>query len=168
MSGSAKRWARAACGGLVGAALVLAGCGDDGDDDSSTAADEAPSVSLEGNVDDHGTADLGDATTLTLELDDQYFEPTFVRAPGGVTVTITLDNRGDVSHTFTVDELGIDEQVAPGDAATVDVMLPDAGQLAFYCRLHVAAGMQGAFVVSGEVEPERPALTAPAGGVPGY
>lgn len=166
---STTRWARGACGALVAAALVLAGCGDDGDDggDASSAGDEAPPVSLEGRVEDHGTTDLGDATTFTMELDDEYFEPTFVRAPGGATVTITLTNEGDLPHTFTVDELDIDEQLAGGESKTVDVTLPDSGQLPFYCRFHVASGMQGAFVMS-DASMERPAATSPAGGVPGY
>jgi len=156
------------CGVVVGAALLLAGCGDDGDDAATSANEQAPPVSLEGRVTDHGTEDLGDATTLEMELDDEYFAPTFVNAPAGATVTVTLHNEGDLPHTFTIDDLGIDEQLSGGQTKTVEVTLPDSGNAAFYCRFHVSSGMQGAFVVSGASEGQRPAATSMGGAVPGY
>src|SRR5690606_31157637 len=107
---------------------------------------------------------------LEMELDDQYFAPTFVDASGGQTITVTLTNEGELPHTFTVDELGIDEELSGGESKTVEVALPDSGQMVFYCRFHVNAGMQGAFVVSDGAGSDRPATTsgAGAGAVPGY
>lgn len=137
---------------VVGAA-VLAACGDNGGGGATKQAATAttaaaPPVSLAGTVNDHGTRSLtGDE--LEMELDDFFFGPTFVKAPGGKEVKVALENEGKAPHTFTIDDLGIDRVLQPGDKATVTVKLPTGGTVAFYCRFHKAMGMQGAFAVSG-------------------
>lgn len=113
-------------------------------EESPTAAGTAPPVSLEGTVNNEGIAQLrGDM--LEMELDDFDFEPTFVQAEPGTSVTIEMHNEGDAAHTFTIDELGIDEVVDPGQRVEVEVTLPDELPQRFYCRFHVGQGMQGAF-----------------------
>jgi plastocyanin len=125
--------------------LVLAGCGGDDDDGGGEASSDAP-VQLEGEVENKGTAEAtGDTADLEVEIDDNYFEPTFIKGTPGGTVTVTLHNEGSRPHTFTVDSLGIDEEVSGGDEVEVEVTLPDSGATPFYCRFHRDGGMQGAF-----------------------
>jgi plastocyanin len=135
---------------LVAAVLVLASCGDDDDDSSSASgspsgtSSEEPPVSLEGQVNDHGTADVQD-DKIELELDDFYFAPTFVKGTPGERVTVEVKNEGNTEHTFTSDPLGADEEVAPGDSSSVTVTLPQDGAIEFHCRFHEGQGMKGAF-----------------------
>jgi plastocyanin len=49
-----------------------------------------------------------------------------------------------VNHTFTIDALHIDQVVSAGATASVDIKVPTAGSLQFYCRFHQSKGMQGA------------------------
>lgn len=153
---------------LAGILLLAASCGDDDDGDgagafapagseapsgsgagvSAPAGSEAPSgsgapVSLPGQVNNEGTAEAGDE--VEMELDDYYFGPTYLRATPGATVHLELENEGDDTHTFTLDALGIDQDVAAGDSGAVDVTLPESGAVVFYCRFHRDRGMQGAF-----------------------
>ena len=141
---------------LIGATLVLltVACGDDDDDASSsgsasgteetTGGGEAP-VALEGTVNDEGGNGVVSDGAIEMELDDFYFGPTFTQAEAGGTVTVSLFNEGDAPHTFTIDSLGVDEEVQPGDTAEVEVTLPESGAVRYYCRFHVGQGMQGAF-----------------------
>jgi len=59
-------------------------------------------------------------------------------------VTFVLENEGDAPHTFTIDALDIDTEVAPGGSAEVEVTLPGQDATLFYCRFHQGQGMQGA------------------------
>lgn len=103
---------------------------------------------LDGLTNDHGVQEL-EGNSFALELDDFYFEPTFVATDGGKSVTVEMTNEGDARHTFTVDPLGIDEVVNAGESAEVTVDLPEeVGTLRYYCRFHAAQGMQGAFFSS--------------------
>jgi plastocyanin len=146
------------------AALVLAACGDDDGADvresgspsgsasasgseSGSASGNAggePPVSLEGTVNDHGVAEV-EGDELELELDDNYFGPTFVRGTPGQQITVELVNEGNATHTFTSDALGVDEEVGVDDEASVTVTLPDEGAVEFRCRFHETQGMKGAF-----------------------
>lgn len=108
--------------------------------------DDAGGAQLEGTVNDRGTATL-EGDQLEMELDNFYFEPTFVEAPGGSTVSVELTNEGEAAHTFTIDSLNIDQELQPGESRTVEVELPEEGQLVFYCRFHDGQGMKGAFNV---------------------
>jgi plastocyanin len=160
---------------LAGIALVAASCGDDDDGGQGSAAPTGTSagseasaptgtsagsettapeesegttggstpVALEGTVNNKGTEEVGDE--ISLELDDYYFEPTFLKASPGATIHVELENEGDDTHTFTIDSLGIDQEVAAGESATVDVTLPQEGAVRFYCHFHADMGMQGAF-----------------------
>lgn len=135
--------------------LPLAACSDDEGDESGdssgtaasgTAGGEAP-VSLEGEVNDQGTEQLS-GTELEMELDDNYFGPTFVEGgEAGATVTVALQNGGERRHSFTIDGTDLDVVVEPGDSGEAEVTLPDSGSLNFFCRFHRNSGMQGAFVV---------------------
>jgi plastocyanin len=130
---------------LLVVAMVLAACGGDDDDGGGETASDAP-VQLEGDVTNKGSAEAtGDTADLEVEIDDNYFEPTFIKGSPGGTVTVTLHNEGSRPHTFTVDSLGIDEEVSGDDEVEVEVTLPDSGATAFYCRFHKDSGMQGAF-----------------------
>ena len=140
--------------------LIAAGCGSSGgsdasDDGGGVTTTVAPSsddssgapVALEGKVNDEGTKDIsgdGDNPELEIELDDNYFSPTFVKAAPGATVQVSLANEGDNQHTFTLDG-GEPKQLAPGDEATVTVTVPESGSLRFSCDFHGSMGMQGAF-----------------------
>ncbi len=152
--------------------LVLAGCGDDGSTSTgsesgsgsgSESSGEAP-VQLEGDVQNHGTKEVADGATLEMEQDDFYFGPTFVKTTAGATITVKLNNEGDVAHTFTIDALDIDVEVAAGDSDEVEVTLPDTGATAFYCRFHKDSnGMQGAFFFNeGDAVNAAPPVTDPS------
>ena len=56
-----------------------------------------------------------------------------------------MNNEGDSTHTFTIDGLGVDQELKPGESADIDVTLPASGTVAYYCRFHKGQGMQGAF-----------------------
>jgi plastocyanin len=129
---------------LIGAALVLvtAACGDD-DDGGGDGGAEAP-VELEGTVNDEGTGEVSDGE-VEIELDNFYFGPTFTQAEAGSTVTVSLFNEGDTSHTFTIDSLGVDEELEPEATVEVEVTLPASGAVRYYCHFHADQGMQGAF-----------------------
>jgi plastocyanin len=103
---------------------------------------------------DHGTEDVTGASQIELELDDFYFEPTVLEGEAGQTLTVDLFNEGDAAHTFTVDSLGVDETLQPGDEGlTAEVTFPDSGALLFYCRFHAGGGMRGGLSVGGDLEP---------------
>lgn len=157
---------------LLVAVAVVAGCSSGSSTTSAAApgASAAP-VSLPGAVTDHGT---GDATSgkLTLELDDFYFNPTFLKVAPGEKLTLTLKNEGKVAHTFTSAALGVDQTIDPGKQVDVDVAVPATVPVEFHCRFHQASGMQGAlFAQSGAtaVPATSAASTAPAtSSDPGY
>jgi plastocyanin len=137
---------------MAGIAVLAVSCGDDDDIDgqgtatpsSSGEASSSAPVALEGEVNDEGTEEIS-GDEVVMELDDYYFGPTFLEAAPGATVHVELENESDDTHTFTIDALGLDQEVAPGESATVDVTLPDEGATRFYCRFHHDQGMQGAF-----------------------
>jgi plastocyanin len=163
--------------------FVAAGCGSSGGSDSSdttaakgdgattTAASEAP-VKLEGTVNDKGTKDIsgdGADAKLALELDDNYFSPTFIKAEPGAKVTVELENEGDNPHTFTLDDGSVDQQVEPGAKETVTITVPEDGSLRFSCDFHGSMGMQGAFYTgTGSSGGGGATTTEPSSGGSGY
>ena len=112
------------------------------------AAKTTKPVTLNGKVNNKGTKDVSKKSSANLEIeaDDYYFQPTFVKVQPGEKVTITLENEGDATHTFTSDSLNVDEQVSAGKSTKFTVTVPsDATAFQFHCDFHEGMGMQGAF-----------------------
>jgi plastocyanin len=130
---------------------------------------EAPSppVSLSGVVNDHGREDLsarGAEVSLELELDNFYFEPTFIKVAPGATVKLEAFNEGDVQHNFGIDSPAVDQTFDPEARRSFDVKLPTSGVVNFYCKFHRGQGMQGAFYFEegGTAAPATPTQPAPS------
>jgi plastocyanin len=166
------------------ALLVLGACGSDDNDSASVSGSgtgsatgsgsgtggetEAP-VQLSGDVENHGTEDATGKSELEVELDDFYIGPTFIKVTPGQKLTLELKNEGEAAHTFTSDALSVDQEVAPGESATLEVTLTDAEAVAFYCRFHKGGGMQGAFFTREGASASEPTVTSGgAGGAAGY
>lgn len=138
---------------VLTAVLGLAACSSDSKSSSSTSTTGAAKkttapVQLSGQVTNKGTKDIsgkGASTDLELEADDFYFNPTFVKAAPDQKITVKLKNEGSATHTFTSTALNVDQEVAPGKSATIEVTVPASGNAAWYCRFHRSSGMQGAF-----------------------
>jgi uncharacterized cupredoxin-like copper-binding protein/mono/diheme cytochrome c family protein len=79
---------------------------------------------------------------------DIYFEPTEVAIPANTDVTFNLPNDGASAHNFSIDELGIDVDIAPGETAQT-VINAEPGTYEYYCNVpgHREAGMVGTLVV---------------------
>jgi plastocyanin len=134
--------------------VALAACGtDNGDsntvatppDDYGTAA--SPTASgAEAEINDHGTETFTEAAfEVELEMDNFYFEPTFIKSPGGSTATVKLHNEGDVQHNLSIDDLDVDEDLAPDEEKSITVEIGTESRYDFYCKFHVGSGMKGAF-----------------------
>lgn len=120
-------------------ALAAATCG----------GDEGGTITLDGEqANDHGTEEVSEESSLEFELDDFYFQPTVLQGEAGQTITLEAFNEGDQTHTFTSDELGVDEEFEPGAEASFQITFPESGRVVFECRFHAGQGMRGAVEVA--------------------
>jgi glucose/arabinose dehydrogenase/uncharacterized cupredoxin-like copper-binding protein len=88
------------------------------------------------------------ATETIVEMVDIAFNPTSLTIPADTDVTVSLPNTGAALHNFSIDELGIDVDVAAGDTGSATINAP-AGDYEFYCNVpgHKEAGMLGTLTV---------------------
>ena len=118
------------------------------------------------------TSTPGQVQTVDVELGDYYFEPKDLSGDVGKAVTVQLKNEGKAAHSFTIDELGVDQTVQPGQEARVTFTPTQGGSIAFYCKFHGASGMEGTLTVSGGSAGAAPGAptSSPSsgGGSPGY
>jgi plastocyanin len=130
--------------------FVAAGCGGSSSS-SDESSDETTSTTIMGSqVESHGTKDVSsESGKVEIELDDNYFEPTILKGKPGQMVELELKNEGNTTHTFTIAEQSINEEIQPGDETETDVKFPASGELKFVCKFHEGEGMVGALLSSG-------------------
>ena len=69
-------------------------------------------------------------TDATITVRDFEFDPSTVTIPSGGTIQIT--NEGSATHSFTMDDDSVTQDIDPG--STVTVTVTTAGP--FHCRFH--------------------------------
>jgi len=74
--------------------------------------------------------DDGGAADATVTAQDFEFSPSTVTIPSGGSIEIT--NAGEATHSFTMDDESVSEDLEPGQ--TVTVTIATAGS--FHCRFH--------------------------------
>ena len=111
--------------------------------------DHAP-VTLPGSVTNKGTR-TAKGDRVVIEQHDLWFEPTFVKAEPGTTMTVRVENTGRLVHTFTVPGQAADVVLGPGARASVKVVVPTDGAVMFYCRFHGLPGANGGSGMEGAI-----------------
>lgn len=137
---------------LVAVVLMGAACSSN---KGETTTGASPSESGGGTItigtdtaNDHGSKDASGASSLDVEQDNFYFNPTIITGTAGQKLTIKLENEGSATHNFTLEDQNIDQDVQSGQDATVTVTFPQSGILEFYCKFHRSQGMVGELSVS--------------------
>jgi plastocyanin len=138
---------------ILALGMVAAACSSNksGTPATSSPSEEESSGTLTINgekANDHGTKDLSGMTEADVEMDDEfYFEPTVLKGTPGQMLSIKLENDGKLPHNFTLEAQSINQDVQPGQDATVSVKFPQSGILEFFCRFHRSSGMVGELTV---------------------
>ncbi len=133
--------------GLLAVALVLVAAACGGGKKEST--EEGGTTTISGQAsNDHGTKDVSGMSSVDVEQDDFYFEPTVLKGSPGQKITIELENEGNVEHNFSISDQGVDQDVDAGEKAEVDVTFPQSGTISFFCKYHRSQGMAGGLAVS--------------------
>jgi uncharacterized cupredoxin-like copper-binding protein len=93
-------------------------------------------------------AGQGAGEVFEVESYDIYFEPDELSIPADTDVTVRLPNAGAAQHNFSIDELGISVDIAPGATEETVINAP-AGEYEYYCNVpgHKQAGMEGTLTV---------------------
>jgi uncharacterized cupredoxin-like copper-binding protein len=93
-------------------------------------------------------AEAGAGEAMAVESYDIYFEPDELSIPADTDVPVSLPNEGVTPHNFSIDELGIDVDIAPGATEETVINAP-AGTYEYYCNVpgHKQAGMVGTLTV---------------------
>jgi plastocyanin len=110
-----SRWVRLVAG-LFALSIVLAACSsDDGGDGGETGGE---------------TGGAGGGNTIVIE--GFAFDPSTITVSGATEFTIT--NNDSATHTFTLDDGSIDQEIAAGESATVTIDV--SASTGFVCRFH--------------------------------
>jgi len=86
------------------------------------------------------TSDAPADGSLIVDMENFEFGPGTITAQKGE-VSLYVTNNDSARHTFTVDELGVDESIAPGQSKQI-TFDAEAGEFRFYCKPH-DPGMEG-------------------------
>lgn len=108
---------------LAASAILLFGCGSDGDGADQSSA--------------------GGGTTTAVTIRDYLYKPASITVPVGTTVEFT--NRDSTPHTATSKEPGAFESGSIDTGKTGEVTLEKTGTFAYYCLFHPF--MKGTIVV---------------------
>jgi plastocyanin len=125
-------------------ALAAVACGNDNPTTPSSQS-STPAGSTASPLTNKGTKDVGSMSNFTVEADDFYFEPTFIKVKAGQKLSLEVENEGSAQHTFTITSLNIDKTIDPGKKVEVEITFTGPADLAFFCRFHGSSGMRGAF-----------------------
>ena len=124
---------------LVGAMLVVAGCG--GDDEkpaSASSSDRTPTptateAAASGGGGGEGGGGGGENLTLAADKSALKFDKSTLEAKAGK-VTITMDNPSDVPHAVEVEGNGVEEETKTVTGANAEVTVDlKAGEYEYYC-----------------------------------
>ena len=96
------------------------------------------------------------AGSTSIILEDFRFTPNRIDAKVGVSVAVTLTNRGTERHDLNFESLhmpgfgGVESMLEPGETRTIALTFDSPGTHTFICTLpgHAAAGMTGAAFVT--------------------
>jgi|SRR5215213_6958733 len=110
---SIKRWVIV----LSVAALVGAACG--GDDSGGNGGSSAAG---------------GGGGSVQLTASNFAFDPTDLSVAAGG--SFQASNEDDTEHNFTADDVGIDQDLDPGDTTTIDLSDVKPGTYDFHCKFH--------------------------------
>jgi plastocyanin len=119
--------------------------------ESLCAARAVPTIQLPCPLVEFGAKDLtgqGPEVRVTLTTGEASFGPTFVKVKPGAHVTVTIDPESPFAHNFIIDSPSVKKDLPPNQRVTVSFTLPTEGPVRFYCSIHAARGMQGAFYFS--------------------
>jgi plastocyanin len=103
------------------------------------------------DANNHGTKDVTGASTVTVEQHNSpeyYFSPTVLSGSASQQITVHLENKGTLPHTFTIDAQNISVELQPGEQKDIQVSLPASGSVEFYCQFHHSLGMAGELLVA--------------------
>ncbi|MDQ3951895.1 MAG: cupredoxin domain-containing protein [Actinomycetota bacterium] len=115
---------------LTVALLGAAACGDS--DDSDPAAGGG-----------------GAAASTTVRATDFAFDPTEIEVDPGGEAEVTFVNAGNVTHSFTAEDLDVDVETESGQETTATFAAPDEdATVEFVCRFHPSQ-MTGEITVGG-------------------
>lgn len=92
----------------------------------------------------------------TIVMEDYRFTPNRIDAKVGVSLTVTLINKGTMRHDLNFQSihmpgrLGVESILDPGQTRTITLLFDAPGTHTFICSLpgHAAAGMTGAAYVT--------------------
>jgi plastocyanin len=88
---------------------------------------------------------LGQEQDVTVTAEDTEFSPVEISSPTNVSVFI--ENEDLTAHTFTIDELGIDEAIPGGGSARAVVEDAEPGTYEFRCEVTGHDDMKGTLTV---------------------
>jgi len=116
----------------------------------ATAATPAAGATPDAGGQEQAAAGAGAGAGQTTEVTSQdiFFEPKELSIPANTDVTVSLPNKGTTAHNFSIDELGISVDIAPGATEQTVINAP-AGTYEYYCNVpgHKPAGMVGTLTV---------------------
>ena len=131
---------------LVGAMLVVAGCGGD-DEKPASGSDSTPTPTATEAASSGGG---GENITIAADKSALKFDKSTLDAKAGK-VTITMDNPSGIPHAVAIEGNGVDvdgKTVGKGEKSIASADLKP-GTYEFYCPVpgHEAAGMKGKLTV---------------------
>jgi len=144
---------------LSAAVVLLAGCSSSSST-SSPAGGGSSSASSSGGgtitigsdqANDHGTEDVSGMSSFELEADNDdgfYFKPTVLTGSANQSLKLEIKNEGTAEHNFTIESLGVNVNIQPGQSQEVTVKFPGSGTVEFFCSFHRSLGMAGELQVA--------------------
>jgi nitrosocyanin len=132
---------------IVLLALLMIGC-------ESAVEDIIPEEDMEdlyptGDDEQNGEEPESTEVEINVIAGNGFFDPDVITVEQGQTVSVTVENTGDIVHTFTIDELDVHVSLGPGEQKVVTFNASETGSFEFYCseQGHRDAGMHGNLVV---------------------
>jgi uncharacterized cupredoxin-like copper-binding protein/mono/diheme cytochrome c family protein len=118
----------------------------------------APAEAAQGAGGEAG--DVATSDQFTVESHDIFFTPTEIEVPSDTEVTILLPNLGAAPHNFSIDELDVSVDIAPGETKEVTITAPE-GEYEYYCNIpgHKEAGMVGTLISRPMASADQPATS---------
>lgn len=92
----------------------------------------------------------GQEGDLDITAKDTEFKPTQLEIVGP-NVSFFIENEDLTAHTFTIDELDVDEGIPGGGSARVELTNADAGEYEYYCSVTGHEDMKGTVTIGGGI-----------------